>query len=74
MLENLKILKLVVLVDSLYLDIGEVSRDKDFTIQVQIPDVQCVKVSSSDSLYSGIYDSSKLGFQPLPGFSLKHVT
>ena len=74
MLENPKILKLVVLVDSLYLEIGEGSRVETFTGRRKIPDIHCVKASASDSLYFGRYDSSKLGFQLLPGFSLKQVT
>ena len=74
MLKNPKILKLVVLVHSLYIDIGEGSEAKMFTVQIKIHDEHCVKFSASYSLYSTRYDSSKLGFQPLPGFSLKQVT
>ena len=66
MLENPKILKLVVLVDSLYLDIGEISGAETFTGQILIPDVHHVKFSASYFPYSRIYDSSKIGFQPLP--------
>ena len=50
MLENFKILKLVVLVDLLYLDIGEGSRDKTFIGQILNIYVPCVKFSSSDLL------------------------
>ena len=34
----------------------------------------CVQNSASYFLYSGRYDPSKLGFQPLPGFIPKHDT
>ena len=69
-----KILKLVVLVDSLYLEIREGSGAEMFTGQIKIPDISCVNVSASYFLYSGRYDSSKLGFQSLPGFIPKQDT
>ena len=68
MLENPKILKLVVLVRSIYIDIGEGLGAKIFTGQIEIRALHCVKVSASNSLYFGIYASYKLGFQPLPRF------
>ena len=73
-LKNPKILKLVVLVHLLYLDIGEGSRAEIFKGQRKNPDVPCVKISSSYSLYSWTYDSSKSRFQPLLGLIPKHDT
>ena len=70
MLENPKILRLVVWVDSLYFDIGEGSGAETFTGLRSILDIHCVKVSVSDSLYSRRYDSSNLGLV----FSLKQGT
>ena len=39
-----------------------------------MPDLHCVQNSASYSLYSGRYDPSMLGFQPLPRFIPKHDT
>ena len=73
-LKNPKILKLVVLVHFLYLNIGEGSGAKTFTGQREIPYLPYVKVSASQLQYSGIYDSSKSGFQLLPRFIIKQDT
>ena len=74
MLENPKILKLVVLVHLLYLEIGEGSEVEMFTGWIKFCSELFLNISASYSLYSRRYDSSKLGFQPLSGFSLKQVT
>ena len=68
MSENPKILKLVFLVHSLYLKIGEVSEAKIFTSQRKIRGEHYIKILASYFLYSMRYDSSKLGFQHLPRF------
>ena len=60
------------MVHSLYLNIGEGSEDEIFTRQIKFRVEHCVKMSAPDSLYSGRYDSSKSGFEPIPGFFLKH--
>ena len=73
-LKNPKILKLVVLVHSLYLRIREDWRDKTFTKWIQNPYLYCVQNSASYSLYSRRYDPSKLGFHPLLEFIPKQDT
>ena len=59
-LKKPKILKLIVLVDSLYLEIVEGSGAKNFIGQRKHFDVHYVQVLDSHSLYYRRYDSSKL--------------
>ena len=55
------------MVHSLYLEIGEGSEAKIFTGQRKARAEHFVNVSASDSIYYGRYDSSKSGFQYIPG-------
>ena len=73
-LKNPIILKMIVLVDSLYIELGEGSGAETFTGRRNIVDVHSVYVSTSYSLYSRRYDFSKLAFQPLLGFLPKQDT
>ena len=62
------------MVQSLYYEIGEVSEVENFKGRRYNPDEHCVQREAYDSLYSGRYDLSTLGFQPLPEFIPKQDT